>query len=279
MSDHATETAPVTSSAAQIPDDFDENTIEADGFNIRYLTRGAGETVVYVHGAGGPDLGLAHELLAEHYRVVLLEMPGWGKSADNDRTEDALAMARTLRAATAALGIEHYALLGTSLGGVVCLWWATEAPDEVSSLILEAPAALRVRDPDPAALSDHSTYIKAFHAQPQRKPWLADGEPPRLRNPELFARMLGPKIDEKLVDRLRTLSVPTLVMFGSQDGVMSQAQGRLYKQVMTECVFVVVYDAAHDIKGDRPEAFADLVRSFLNPGSFLINHQPSILNL
>lgn len=269
----------MTATASDAVYGFDENTVAVDGFEIRYLSRGAGDVIVYVHGAGGPDMGPAHELLAaQHHRVVALEMPGWGLSADNHRTEDAPAMARTLRQAVAALGIDRYALLGTSLGGLVCLWWATEAPEEVTSLVLEAPAALRLRDPDPAALADRATYITAFHAQPQRKPWLADGEMPRLRDPELFARMMGSKIDERLVDRLRTLSVRTLVMFGTHDGVMTHQQGRLYKQILPECVFTIVYDAAHDIKGDRPEAFAELVASFLSPGSFLINHQTSVLN-
>lgn len=268
----------MTPTAPEAPYGFSEHTITVDGFEIRYPTRGTGETVVYVHGAGGPDLGPAHELLARHYQVVALEMPGWGQSADNDRTEDALSMARTLQQAVSALGIDRYALLGTSLGGVVCLWWATEAPTEVSSLVLEAPAALRLRDPDPAALSDRSTYLKAFHAQPQRKPWLAESEMPSIRNPELFARMMGPKLDDRLIERLRTLQVHTLVMFGTEDGVMTREQGQLYKQILPECVFTIVYDAAHDIKGDRPEAFAELVDNFLSPGSFLINHQTSVLN-
>jgi pimeloyl-ACP methyl ester carboxylesterase len=258
---------------------FDEHFVEADGFRIRYLTRGAGDVIVYLHGADGPNLGLAHELLAQHHRVVVLEMPGWGLSADNDRTENALAMARTLRTAIVALGIQRYTLLGTSLGGLVCLWWATETPDEITSLILEGPGALRLCDPDPVALSERSTYMKAFHAQPHRKPWLANAELPRLRNPELFVRMMGPKIDERLVTRLRTLPVPTLVMYGSADGVTSPKQGRLYKQLIANCVFVIVYDAAHDLKGDRPEAFADLVESFLGgPASFLVRHETSVLN-
>jgi pimeloyl-ACP methyl ester carboxylesterase len=267
-----------TASDAVAVDGWDENTVAVDGFDIRYFTRGAGEPIVYVHGAGGPDLGLAHELLARRYRVVALEMPGWGRSADNDRTEDALSMARTLRRAVAVLGIDRYALLGTSLGGVVCLWWATEAPDEVTSLALEAPAALRVRDPDPVALSNRSAFMKAFHAQPQRKPWLVDSEPPPMRNPALFARMMGPKLDERLIERLKALFVPTLVMFGTADGVMTHEQGQLYKQILPECIFTIVYDAAHDVKGDRPEAFAEVVEDFLNPGSFLVNHQTSVLN-
>lgn len=268
----------MTSPASAVQRGFDERFVEADGFQIRFFDGGCGEPIVYVHGASGPDLGPAHELLAAHHRIVALEMPGWGTSADNHRTENSLDMARTLRGAVATLGIESYALMGTSLGGSVCLWWATEFAHEVTALILEAPAALRLRDPDPAALSQPDVYLKAFHAQPQRKPWLAGGELPTLRNPALFARMMGPQIDEQLVDRLSALTIATLVMFGTEDGVMTPRQGRRYKRAIRDCVFAIVYDAAHDIKGDRPEAFADLVRSFLSPGSFVINQQTTVLH-
>ena len=257
---------------------FEERFVEAAGFRIRYEEAGDGDVLVYVHGAAGPDVGPALELLAEHRRVVALEIPGWGSSPDNDRTTDALDMATTLRAAVQAIGIERHALLGTSMGGVVSLWWATEFPDEISALVLEAPAAFRVRDPDPVALSDRDTYLAAFHAQPQRKPWLEGFEIPAMRSPALFERLLGPLHDAALADRLRALPVPVLVMFGTADGVMSRDQGRRYKETVPDCHFALVYDAAHDLKGDRPEAFADLVTDFLDEGSFLVNRSSTLIN-
>jgi hypothetical protein len=40
-----------------------------------------------------------------------------------------------------------------------------------------------------------------------------------------------------------------------------------------------VYDAAHDIQSDRPEAFADVVGDFLERGmKFLINDQDGLIN-
>ena len=40
-----------------------------------------------------------------------------------------------------------------------------------------------------------------------------------------------------------------------------------------------VYDAAHDIQSDRPEAFADVVGDFLDRGmKFLINDQDGLIN-
>lgn len=266
----------LTERASETP--FKEYFVDADGFRIRYEEAGSGDAVVCVHGAGGLDVDLAHQLLAERHRVVALEMPGWGVSKPDVRIDDAPHMARILRHAVAAIGIEEYALLGTSLGGLVALWWATEAEGELTHLLLEAPAAFRLSDPDPVALSDREKFIAAFHAQPQRKPWLADFEPGPLPDPELFGRMMGPLWDEELESRVRSLAVPTLVMFGTADGVLSPDSGRHYTRLIPECFFALVYDAAHDLKGDRPEAFLDLIEDFMSEKSFLVNHDDSVIN-
>jgi pimeloyl-ACP methyl ester carboxylesterase len=54
---------------------FTEQYVEADGFDIRYLSAGEGEPLVALHGAGGLRQSRAHALLAERYQVILLEAP------------------------------------------------------------------------------------------------------------------------------------------------------------------------------------------------------------
>ena len=62
---------------------FCEHHVEADGFRIRYMEAGEGPALIHLHGAGGRRLTAAHELLSRRYRVVALEMPGFGASAEN----------------------------------------------------------------------------------------------------------------------------------------------------------------------------------------------------
>ena len=59
---------------------FRENHVEADGFRIRYAEAGEGPALVHLHGAGGLRLSPAHDLLAQHFRVIAFEMPGDRKS-------------------------------------------------------------------------------------------------------------------------------------------------------------------------------------------------------
>jgi hypothetical protein len=47
------------------------------------------------------------------------------------------------------------------------------------------------------------------------------------------------------------------------DGVIPPDMGHIYKELMPNCHLVFVYDAAHAISTDRPEAFTEVVADFL----------------
>ena len=122
---------------------FREGFVEVDGFRIRYMEAGQGAPLVHLHGAGGPRVTPAHDLLARHFRVVAFEMPGFGQSPENTRTRSMPELASTMAQAVARLGLDTFNLLGTSFGGKTALWLALQAPSQVLALVLEAPAAIR----------------------------------------------------------------------------------------------------------------------------------------
>jgi len=76
-----------------------ENFVDVDGFHIRYLEAGEGAPVVYIHGGGGLHPSRAHALLAERYRVLALEVPGFGASEANTRSTSYHDLAKTMLAA------------------------------------------------------------------------------------------------------------------------------------------------------------------------------------
>jgi pimeloyl-ACP methyl ester carboxylesterase len=90
---------------------------------------------------------------------------------------------------------------------------------------------------------------------------------------------LAPPYDEALVERMRSCTVRTLVVLGEFDGVIPVENGRTYRCFVSNCSFQIVHDAAHDIQGDRPEAFADLVGDFLRRGmAFLVPNKDTLIN-
>src|SRR3989475_9552681 len=130
---------------------FREAHVDADGFRIRYLEAGEGVPLVHLHGAGGLRLTPAHELLAHRFRVVAFEMPGFGDSPVNTRTESMPELASTMARAIDKIGLDNFNLMGTSFGGKTALWLALQATQRVLGLVPEAPAAIPQEGPPPPA--------------------------------------------------------------------------------------------------------------------------------
>ena len=241
---------------------FAEHHVEADGFRIRYLEAGRGAPLLHLHGAGGVRLSRAHDLLAERFRVIAFEAPGFGASPANQRSRSMAELAETLAQAAAALGLTRYNLMGTSFGGTLALWLAVQHPDCLDALVLESPAAIRpeghVR---PSVAPDQVAALLYAHPERQR-PFRLD--PAVLAKQEaLVGRLRGPNRDPELESHLPGLQVPTLVLFGTLDRMIPPAMGRLYREKLANGHLVLVYDAAHAIGADRPEAFTSLVSDFL----------------
>lgn len=60
----------------------------------------------------------------------------------NATSPSAQDLARTMAQAAARLGLDTYALVGTSVGGRVAPWQALQAPQRVDLLVLIAPTAV-----------------------------------------------------------------------------------------------------------------------------------------
>jgi pimeloyl-ACP methyl ester carboxylesterase len=178
---------------------------------------GDGAPIVCVPGAGGPTMTRALDLLAERFRVLVVELSGGADQADD------------IADAIDALGLEAYHLLGSSLGAAAALDLVTRHPERVISLTLEAPAEVG--------------------------------------------------LDDELVARLRGVTTRTLILVGDSDDIIDPTNGPTLRAAMPNAVLIYVYNAAHDIQGDRPEAFADVVGDFIRRGmNFLVNDADGLIN-
>jgi pimeloyl-ACP methyl ester carboxylesterase len=258
---------------------FREGFIEADGFRIRYMEGGSGPALVHLHGAGGLRLTPGHDILARHCRVVAFEMPGFGASAENARSADMAALAATMAAAVAALGIGRFNLWGTSFGGRCACWLAVQFPERLEALVLEAPAAIRPEGTRPPSGTPEEIARMLF-AHPERVGPLPPVDPAiRDKTQALVRRLSGPHRDPDLERRLHGLGVPTLVLFGTLDRVIPPEMGRHYKALLPNGHFVLVYDAGHGISSDRPEAFGDVVLDFLERReAFVISRAETVIH-
>ncbi len=259
--------------------DFTEGHVEADGFRIRYAEAGHGTPLVHLHGAGGLRVSRAHDLLAKHFRVIAFEMPGFGPSPENTRTQTMPEMALTMARAADALGLDRYNLWGTSFGGKTALWLAATQPERVRALVLESPAAIRLEGTAPPQGTPEE-MARALYGHPERMPPFVLPDPAlQARARALVMRLLGTGRDPKLDEQMRRLAVPTLVLFGTLDRVIPPETGRIYKALIPNCHLVLVYDAGHLIGAERPEAFVEVVGDFLDRHeAFVISRADTVIN-
>jgi pimeloyl-ACP methyl ester carboxylesterase len=259
--------------------EFREGFVETDGFRIRYMEAGDGPALIHLHGAGGLRRSPAHDLLAKHYRVIAFEMPGFGQSPENTKTQGMPELAATMAGAAEKLGLDRYNLMGTSFGGKTALWLALQQKERVLALVLEAPAAIRPEGAQPPSGSPEE-MARRLYAHPERLPPMLPPDPAvQAKTRQLVARLRGPDRDADLERQLAGLSTPTLVLFGTADQVIPPDMGHLYKELMPNCHLVFVYDAGHAISTDRPEAFTEVVTDFLERHeAFVISRTPTVIH-
>ncbi|WP_162946995.1 alpha/beta fold hydrolase [Ruegeria sp. EL01] len=120
--------------------------LDIDGVAVHAVVMGEGPDVVLIHGSSGNTRDMTFALapiLAEHYRVIVFDRPGLGYSDSfNPDGETIIEQADVLQRAAALLGADKPIVAGQSYGGSVSLAWAITRPDNISALVLIAPAAI-----------------------------------------------------------------------------------------------------------------------------------------
>jgi pimeloyl-ACP methyl ester carboxylesterase len=116
---------------------------------ISALSAGTGpETIVCAHGLGGTKASFLPTVnaLADHYRVVAIDLPGFGESDKPiGAPYDAPWFARSVFAAMDALGVERAHIAGNSMGGRVAIEAGLTDRDRIGGLLLLSPALAWLR--------------------------------------------------------------------------------------------------------------------------------------
>jgi 4,5:9,10-diseco-3-hydroxy-5,9,17-trioxoandrosta-1(10),2-diene-4-oate hydrolase len=113
---------------------------------------GSGPAVVLLHGAGPGATSLSNfgqnvPALAAHFRLLLVDHPGYGASDRPEFARDKSVLAVTADAIAVLLdqlGVQRAHLIGNSLGGGTALTTALRHPERVGRLLLMGPAGAAV---------------------------------------------------------------------------------------------------------------------------------------
>jgi pimeloyl-ACP methyl ester carboxylesterase len=256
---------------------FKEGHVEADGFRIRYLEAGQGNPVVVLDNITW-GLGRLRDALAQKYRVVAFELPGFGSSPVNARSQSVQDMADTMAQAAAKLLSDKYTLIGASFSANVALWQTLQAPDQVEALILISPTAiLPVGDPTASAPQQMANRLFAHPENAQRLPAV---DPAIVAKEQALAqRLKGATHDAEAESKLSEIQCPTLVVFGLKDQMVADEAARIYREKISNCNVSMVYDAGHIIIAERPEALINAVADYVERReTFIVGRHNSMIN-
>lgn len=234
---------------------------------------GEGPTVVLLHGWGGCIAAMApvREMLRHSYRVVSLDLPGFGLS---ERPSDVWGTAEYAQRVTQVLreldADDVLALVGHSFGGKVAVRLARGGEVRMGGLVLIGTPGVRL--PLSPEAAKRISRVKRL-----RK--LAAALPGPLRN-GLNARLnkggsrdyqeagemrpiLVKTVNEDLRDVLVGITVPTLLMWGERDDAAPLEIGRQMETAIPGAGLVVLEHSGHFPFLDEPVAFGAILASFL----------------
>jgi pimeloyl-ACP methyl ester carboxylesterase len=249
---------------------FQETSLHLNGIDTTVLTAGAGDPVVFFHGAGtatGFDWLLP---IAEHFRLIVAHHPGFGRSG-GPALPGVDHLARHQLDVLDQLGVARFRLVGQSMGGWTAATLASYSTHRIVKLALVAPVGLDVPDHPtvnllavpPATVPDYLTTDPAILAPPGGSP-SAEFLAARLREAESFAivQQHGLTHESGLGRWLHRIDVPTLLLWGAADRVVPFAQAAVWAAAMPKATLKSFPRAGHLLFEERPEAVSALVEFF-----------------
>jgi pimeloyl-ACP methyl ester carboxylesterase len=267
------------------------------GRRVRYRVSGDGPTVVMLHGIGRSleDWNEQHALLQDRFRVVSLDLAGFGGSEPLTEPCSLPAFARFVEDfldAAEVAGPVH--LVGNSLGGAIAMQVAAQAPHRVTSLALvdsagfgrEVSLTLRLLAIRPLArlLLRHPTWSgtrqverSIFHdpafatdARIEHAYRLAHrphAAPVLLETARSLGTLRGvrPEWRQRLLDAVAELGIPILVVWGSKDRILPAAHLNAAAARLPHARTHLFEDTGHMPQIERADAFSRLVTDFWRP--------------
>jgi pimeloyl-ACP methyl ester carboxylesterase len=190
-----------------------------NGLQMYFEARGRGRPLVLLHGGLMTidlNFGPLLDPLAASRQVIAVELQGHGHTADIDRPMTIDALADDVVALLDHLRIAEADLFGFSLGGLVAYAVAFGSPARVGKLIVASADAHRPPGRGSAPLDDERMPTPADF-QAMRDAY--DAIAPNPEHFEEFAAKTSAAVHEfpGRTDELRSLQVPTLLIFGDRD--------------------------------------------------------------
>lgn len=189
---------------------------------------GKGFPLVLLHGWGQSSQALKPlaELLSHQSKVILVDLPGFGRSSTPTNAWSTQDYAHYIAKFLKEQGIEKFDLLGHSFGGKISISLASLYPNRVRQLILIASAGLKT----------HLSIYDSIHRKLLKYVAVSLKSIDQIGKTQLFQDYFVPRfgsrdyqqagsmreilvktVNEDVTPQIRRIVSPTLILFGSDD--------------------------------------------------------------
>jgi 3-oxoadipate enol-lactonase len=217
--------------------------------------------------------------LGERFRLVRYDHRGHGGSPVPPGPYTLDDLGRDVLALLDSLGAERFSFCGLSVGGMVGMWLASDAPERVERLALCCTAprfdsdtydarARKVRAEGVGPIADavlERWFTPEFRAtRPETVQWarsMLRGTPA-----EGYAGCCEAVRDADLTNRLKDIRAATLVIAGAEDPVATVDGAESIRDSIPEARLVVIEGAAHLANVEQPEAVTQAILDHLDGG-------------
>jgi pimeloyl-ACP methyl ester carboxylesterase len=257
---------------------------QSRGGRIWWEEEGEGEPLLMIMGLSF-SLAMWRDLraiMARHFRAILFDNRGVGKSDVPLRPWSMRTMARDAAAVMDAAGVQSAHVIGVSMGGMIAQELTLLYPSRVRKLVLACtqcggPGAVR---PD---LEVYRTFARPFSSPERRSkafvPLMYSPDTPAERIAQDRATLLANYaplrgsicqiaaiLSWKCYDRLPQIGSPTLVIHGDRDRLVPIENGRVIAGRIPRAKLVELPGAGHIFPTDQPERTVEALLEFLLDG-------------
>lgn len=256
--------------------------------------------LVLIQGMGFDRFGWEPVLrkLRRHFRLVLLDNRGSGRSDLSTGSFGVADMAADIVAVLDAAGVRRAHVMGASLGGMVAQELAVDHPEWVEDLVLVSTTpGWPFAYPMPAvsarliaatggmnrevALRRHAENALSAHTTVQGHPELVDRlvglQRSRSADPRAWSAQAA--AGARYAGRLRQTRIRarTLVLQGGADTVVDPRNATLLAGRVPGAQLVIFPELGHLLFWQDPDGFVDVVTSFLLASGEINAHQPAVV--
>lgn len=245
--------------------------------------------LLLVHGLGDEADTWRHVFrpLSGRYRVLALDLPGFGRSDKPERGYSLPFFKDTLLEVLSALGVERAVLAGHSLGGAIVHTLALAAPEKVARLVLIGGSLVnkvqkvdlatllfvipglgewmynRLRKDPQGAYRSLDPYYNDLESLPEAdrqflyrrvnaRVWDDGQRRAFLSTLRSLARSL-PAQQKTLPDALAHFEVPTRVLWGANDRISSVENGRALLNLQPAASLEIIPRCGHNLHQEKPD--------------------------